>query len=690
MSGDTGPMRCNTSCCFSGIILTGSEGEAGSRKEEAVVPVINENKILNTSHNFRMVKKETVHRLITDKVLPSLEKLLTAYGFKYNKGREAFLKKDREYEMAIVVPKYSGSIEYDDDKELIYLHFTLYTTVEIPNYMKWYEEKFGARNNLSGLVSQIKLFTIVEFSDFSETDFFTPSKGAAFKNYISGQLRNNMNSENKSEFIELAEFILNIDTELEKLEKSCNADNIFKTKEFPVSPNYANYLIYDNQLEKASSQYNQLFDIYKGSLAIEKDPGALKAFEKFIVDAEKLLGIKYVNPFLANFIRSEDKSVKIQLIPGYTYISQLKFEAENSKLREGLYNENTSETFLLLDNNTLFKLNSGGEELFQQKIEISSASNDSLFSRGLTLIQNSNCLIFGKYILTETNQLIDIESLIKCEIKAKEKVNFSIKDAVSLSNNKGYVLLCSYNFRNSVLCHLDKDFNYLTEYYLGPTPLKIIAEKEWAILDNGKHAFFGFNGVKLFELEFGNGNRDISFSNKGEYCVSYGYATKSDLYDLKTLKSRTLWAHPTYIKNYKEILYNDTHHNFDLSIAKFSPDDNYIVGGGYHGKYVAWTVPKFDRIEMIPDKELLPLLNGAEIVDLDGKVFLKNRGYDIRNIQFFNSSNNFITQHGTYNFLWDKSFKNIGRLPIDGRITFISDRHLTQMHENVFTIFKRQ
>ncbi|MGZ5472261.1 MAG: hypothetical protein ACXWE0_11385, partial [Nitrososphaeraceae archaeon] len=326
------------------------------------------------------------------------EKKLTPYNFKYNKGRQAFIKKAGEYEIEIELPKYFGSIEYDDNSGLIYLVFNLYTSIRIPNYSKWYEKNFGNKFNFSSSVSHIKLFTTLEFSDFSESDFFTPSKAVAFKNFVSGTLRNNMTSENKPEFIDFSEFLLNIEHELEKLKKRCNADEIFGIKDSPISTIHANYLIYANQLERAKSLYNQTFDVYIDYLTKENDPQSLKSFEKFIEDAERLLQVKYDNPFLANLVRTEDKTVQIELIPGYKYTSQLKFEAENFKLREGLYNETTSECFLLLDNNTLYKLNAAGEKIFHQKIEIGATFNHRVFERGLSLIKNSNCLIFDNYI----------------------------------------------------------------------------------------------------------------------------------------------------------------------------------------------------------------------------------------------------------------------------------------------------
>ena len=143
------------------------------------------------------------------------------------------------------------------------------------------------------------------------------------------------------------------------------------------------------------------------------------------------------------------------------------------------------------------------------------------------------------------------------------------------------------------------------------------------------------------------------------------------------------------MKNYKELLYNDTHHNFDLSIAAFAPDDSYIVGGGHHGKYVAWKLPKLERFELIPDAQFLPLFKSAEVVELDSIRFLKNRSDFMSNIKFFNGSRNFLTQLGDKNLVWNSEFSNTGMLPVKGRIISLTEKHLTLLEDGIFYIYER-
>jgi hypothetical protein len=637
-----------------------------------------------------MVKKETIHRLVADKLVPVFQAELASYNFKYNKGKSSFLKKVKEYELNVSLSGHAASIEYDESKDCIYLFFKVCTSVSIPAYDKWYMENLGERSGLSSRVSYIKLYTILDFSDFSEADFFTPSKAVAFKNYISGALKSHAADLSTSGDKPLADFIVNIETELAKLNERADVNAIFESRDFPLSKPHINLLVWDKQIDKAIGFYNQAYESYLKAVVQEKSAQYLEGFEKLLREAERLLQLKYDNPFIPKLLRSKDASRVVELAAGHKYRSVVRFEGDVSKVRTGIYNENTGDCFLLFENRTIFKVDKTGSIVFEKQIELSTSFDHRLFAQGLEFVRNSHGLSLGRYILTHENSLVDIQAHIRSDIKPKEKVNFTINDAVFISEEKGYMILCSYNNINSIVCLFDKDLNYIKEYYLGGSPVRIVESRGWTIINNGKHVFFGSDAVKLFELEYGNGNRNIEVSNKGEHAVSFGYATKSDIYNLTTMKSQVLWAHPTYLKNYKEVLYNDTHHNFDLSIAKFSPDDKYLIGGGHHGKYVAWVLPKFERIELLPEKEYLPFLTGAEIVSLDGSLFLKNRGHGIRNIQFFNDSNNFITQLGPYNFLWNKEFKNTGCLPVQGIVKVLSDKYITNMNENVFTIFRRE
>ena len=146
-----------------------------------------------------------------------------------------------------------------------------------------------------------------------------------------------------------------------------------------------------------------------------------------------------------------------------------------------------------------------------------------------------------------------------------------------------------------------------------------------------------------------------------------------------------------------------------MNIAKFSPDNKYIVGGADHGKYVAWNLLKLERIELMPTDEVIELLEplitswsninerGVDVtkvekVTLGSQTFLKNRRNDISQIIFFEDGDIFITELGYGKFVlsWDRNFKNLTYKKIDGRLDFHSQKYLTQNTSKELIIYQQQ
>lgn len=168
-----------------------------------------------------------------------------------------------------------------------------------------------------------------------------------------------------------------------------------------------------------------------------------------------------------------------------------------------------------------------------------------------------------------------------------------------------------------------------------------------------------------------------------------------------------IWAHPTYLKGYKELFYNDINHNFGMTKACFTPDGKYIIGGAEHGKYVSWDTEKFNRKEMIPNKEALSIFNWHTTtysyedgkgtnnyfhpftVDHEGQTLFINRGYEISNIFFIDSGKHIVTQHNDSLLTWNNTFENTGFADSIGRATFSSQNYMAVRTETDFTLYKR-
>ncbi len=356
------------------------------------------------------------------------------------------------------------------------------------------------------------------------------------------------------------------------------------------------------------------------------------------------------------------------------------------------------------DNKNIIKLNAKGEILLEKEIE-PHKGYEKFFNLKTGLIPETDEFYVNNYIITKNNKITEL--ILPNEKKSSKKLlNPHIIDLVySIKKEKYIVLYENYMLTYSINGDLLQSADVEKGFYN-----RIIPEKEWILTQKRDTAnlILGFDGQLIGNYEYGNGNNRYEFSPSYEYLVCFFYSTKSQFYDLTNGKKATLWAHPTFIKDYKETMYNDINHNFGMTIAKFSPDCNYIVGGADHGKYVAWSLPKLERIELIPQSEvidqLLPevkteysaqgsreIVTKPELIILENQTFLKNRGNDLSNIIFFENGDLFLTEigYGKFILVWDRNFNNITHQSIDGRIDFHSNKYLTKRTKTELVIYEQ-
>ena len=96
----------------------------------------------------------------------------------------------------------------------------------------------------------------------------------------------------------------------------------------------------------------------------------------------------------------------------------------------------------------------------------------------------------------------------------------------------------------------------------------------------------------------------------------FGNGTKSILFDIKKEEHKTIFGHPTTIKDYIKILYPDCPNNFDITKAIFANDESYLITSALYGKLVAWKLPNFERVELIPNSETIEKLEYGEFFSL--------------------------------------------------------------------------
>jgi len=244
--------------------------------------------------------------------------------------------------------------------------------------------------------------------------------------------------------------------------------------------------------------------------------------------------------------------------------------------------------------------------------------------------------------------------------------------------------------------------------------IRILPDKEWIITQGGdnENIIYDFSGNLLYKFEYGGSNRYYDISADYQYLACFFYSTKSQLYHIPDGKKFTLWAHPTHLKGYVETFYNDINHNFGMTVAAFSPDNSYLVGGADHGKYVAWKLPKAELMELIPSPDCISIMqpntnrimisNNGDVVDhkelqpgvyeLENQSFFVNRGNDVRTISFLDNGDLFLTilSGNTFIMSWDRNFKNLSHYMAEGQIELHGNRYLTTRSQDELVIYKRK
>jgi len=197
----------------------------------------------------------------------------------------------------------------------------------------------------------------------------------------------------------------------------------------------------------------------------------------------------------------------------------------------------------------------------------------------------------------------------------------------------------------------------------------------------------------LHTLKTGNATdykKSYVYSIEKDIFITYGYYVKSQVFKLSTGKLlNTIWGHPTYMKGYKDKLYNDCFDNFGMYKIKFSPKSDYLIGSADQCKYVAWKLPKFTRIELIPSKKILKKLKNSQIVYFNNHKFLTHRGMcGIREIGFIDNGKYFYTNLNSDLLIWNSEFEHIDTIENIGIIDLVNDNMLLRRKKEEFVLYQ--
>ncbi len=660
-----------------------------------------------------MVKKEAINALIDEKVVPILTQELDKQGFKYKKSNKHFIRgaKDGIAHILNLYPNNSPLV-YDEDTEQIFLNFTISAFVDFPAYKKWHIDTFGQRDFTSidykRIVCQIEL----SLDDFTKDHFYSPTPTQRFKMVVQSSLisARNVNEQvvpmAQALQVEIPEFIAYFHDKTDIL-------TLYNNPNFPYVNSlmllFAGYTDLAKQQIKTGVQ-NDIETLEKMLKNDSKEAAdKLKFFEDYLLKVNKVTDLALENPFIQSFkvLPSKQDEFVFSSKTKFSELLRLDLSQHVSKRSSIDIKMNGLGEVLILANKKIFKLNLQGEVIFEKQYEFD-AGFDNTWSLPSGVIEGSNDFFVNNWVIKGNNEVLNLV-LPKKKLKKGKLQPLNIRAIAFWEKESKYLIL----YEQQLLIYNDQgvlEQSKEIDTYYGA---QFIMSKEWIVFSNRQnntHHIKTFDGETLGKYDFSNGNHKYAYSKNHEYLICFNYAITSQLYKLPSGKKETLKAHPTHINGYKEVGYPDTEHNFGLDIAKFSPDSTYIVGCAYHGRYVAWKLPKLERVDLVPQAEMINLLTPRESLksvgdgfekviikpsffSAGGQSFLKNFNFnEISNIFFFENGDIFITEIGRGKFVltWDRDFNNLNFRKLEGILNLFAEKYLTQTTETELIIYELQ
>lgn len=653
-----------------------------------------------------MVRESKIKELTNGKVATLFERELDKYGFKFLKSKRQFIRQENGFNQVINIYIPYSPLVYDENTEQLHLVFSISSQIEIPNYDNWCFETFGKKSHFSHRIDSFTSQIELSFNDFEKESFYEPTASQKFKRTVTLSFMGEQN--HHKDIVDIDDLLkTNIPNLVSKLNENSNILHIYNNREHPFEHIYL--LVFGGYTDIANNEfqnyYNHLLNKIQSKLKVSETEASedIEELNMFIKDSQRVITLSFSNPYKRSVKISEPKYDFFEFSQKTKFKEVLRLDISQFKLKSVNINS-IGDILLFTDNKKIWKINSKGELVFEKEIETKKGFEEIFWEVPSGVIKDTDDFFVNNYIITTDNQFLELPLPIQ-KLKKGKLQNPHISDFAFLNDSYKYLIIYEDN-----LLQFDKNGvieNSLTiEQKHGN---KIILEKNWILTQNGKNTILDFEGNILSAYEYGNANFNYEFSLDFQYLICFFYSTKSQFHDLTNGKKRTLWAHPTFIKDYKEKIYNDVNHNFGMIIAKFSPDNKYIVGGADHGKYVAWTLPKLERFELIPQPEMIEKLkpqistiysNGkcediitrADVVVLENQFFLKNRNNNISKIIFFENGDVFITEIDYSKFVlsWDRNFNNITHKKIEGNLDFHSNKYLTQKTNIELIIYEKR
>jgi len=611
-----------------------------------------------------MIKKAKINDLIYNKVILRLESILINHDFKFIKSKKSFIRKINDYEHVIKInpPSYNVFIYFEDIESLI-LNFNISFSINSRKFEVWYENKTSKKINYSQIVETVSGYINIDISEDLESN-----------DYISLKRNTNVTVKNSSELkkdFDLDTIINSMMVEkILKIESNSTNIKLFELSKYPMSIESISLLIYGGYNEKAISLINSRHKIELEELSEKKKNKANISFEvnqlqEHLNQINKLTGIVLDNPYNSEIECKLGSGYILSLSQKSNYKEILKISKPNIKISHHILNPVNGEFIIILDNDTVIKLNKNGKKLLEFKPK-NSKGYTSTWHFSFGLIKGTNYFFVNNCIITPENEILYV-----LQEKWNKKL-LTTKDIIYSVEKKEYKVQCKIIagrvLPDIINCTLSDSFE-----------IKKIEES----INNQDYVLEVIPDIK---------NGKILKSKSKNYALWYGNGNKSTIIDIKNKNKKNIYAHPTSIKGYIENIYPNCPKNFDITNAVFSDNDKYLIASSYYGKVTAWTLPNFERVELIPNENFIEKLEYGKKISIRDTTFFKWSngvfGGWIKEIHTFEKSDLFLTQTEDTTLIWNNDFENTNIIKDLGIIKLHSDNYLTRQVNNELIIYE--
>ena len=654
-----------------------------------------------------MLKQRAIDRLKLEVIVAQLEMHLAPLGYKYVKSRYGFRKATGIFEQEIMVAEDSQPFAYDEASGKLQFYFRLYPSIQCSKLDKWVKKELNATSSFRYKIDWIYGIADVDTSLIQPDDSYEPTNSQAFKAFVGKKLfgapvvdRHHMDQIG-NELTRLAD----------SLESMCDPQVLLDSIQ-PVSLDSCRMLAYLNKPEESINSYKQHFKEIENQVAElwhsdhDHAKKLIKSLESISAEAGTYLNLELVHKFERKINLSDNRGYRLKLATdiGFEETSRLDISYVDVL---GYATNAQGETLIVYDKLKMTLLKPNGVLIDFGQLPY--PANISYTIRSITVMwqEELQSFICSKYIIGRTGSIIELDTdfvdeklagssvapFVRVEYDPQQQVYYSI-----VSVKQQSVLFSIHEREGSLIKSVTIQ---------GKFACLNMKRKELILrVSDTQIELYDFGGKLLQTINHAGHNDYVIISNDGNSLICHGYATKSQHFDLDTGKKTTLWAHPTYLNGYKERFYQDALQNYHLSTAAFSPGDEYLVGGGFNGKYVMWSSKDLQRKELIPSSDAYAMLTSSstriskgqseEIVftpytgNIGDETFFVNRLHDITDISFMDHGRYFITHLKDGLMAWDSHGEPQGWAYGTGKCRFEHSKYLTMQTKMELIVFQRR